>query len=402
MLRPPFPERFMSDGDFRPSTMLECFENFPDPRVTGRCTHERLEIIAIILCATIVGADDFESMADFAIGRESWFRERLGLKLVHGIPSHDTLNRVMAMLDPKEFGERFARLVALVASRIPEADPEPIALDGKAMRGSKKTGRADRVERMVHMVSAWSVRLGLTLAQVRAEEKSNEITAIPDLLKLLDLSGALVTIDAAGCQKEIATQIVGEEGDYLLQVKGNQERLHEDLIQLVPRRLEHHPDAVQEYEDDSKKRSHGRLECRTCHVIDDPKCLESGIRDFALWTGLKSVIAVTRLRQIGDKTSIETGYYISSRLGTAEAFLKATRSHWAIENRCHWILDVAFREDDHRLREGHAPENLSTVRKMALMMLKQVKIRKGIQNKRLKAGWDNRFLERILQDFLEN
>src|SRR5882724_8973407 len=140
MLRPPFPERFMSDGDFRPSTMLECFENFPDPRVTGRCTHELLEIIAIVLCATIVGADDFESMADFAIGRESWFRERLGLKLVHGIPSHDTLNRVMAMLDPKGFGERFACLVALVASRIPGADPEPIAIDGKAMRGTKKTG----------------------------------------------------------------------------------------------------------------------------------------------------------------------------------------------------------------------------------------------------------------------
>lgn len=392
----------MSDVDPRPSTMLECFEKFPDPRVTGRCTHELLEIIAIVLCATIVGADDFESMVDFAIGRETWFRERLGLKLRHGIPSHDTLNRVMAMLDPKEFGERFAGRVALVASRIPGADPEPIAIDGKAMRGSKQTGRADRVERIVHTVSARSVRRGLTLAQVRASEKSNEITAIPDWLEILDLSGALVTIDAVGCQKAIATQIVGQEGDYWLQVKGHQERLHEDLIQLVPRMLEHHPEAVQEYEDDSKKRSHGRLECRTCHVIDDPQCLESGIRDFALWTGLKSVIAVTRIRQIEGKSSIETGYYISSRLGTVEAFLKATRDHWSIENQCHWALDVAFREDDHRLREGHAPENLSTVRKMALMMLKRVKLKKGIKNKRLKAGWDNRFLERILQDFLDN
>jgi predicted transposase YbfD/YdcC len=391
----------MSDGDFRPSTMLECFENFPDPRVAGRCTHERLEIIAIVRCATIVGADDFASMADFAIGRESWFRERLGLKLRHGIPSHDTWNRVLTLLDPKDFGERFAGLVARVASRIPGADPEPIALDGKAMRGSKKTG-VDRVERMVHLVRAGSVRRGRTLAQVRASEKSNAITAIPDRLNILDLSGALVTIDAAGCQKGIATPIVGEQGDYGSHVKGHPERLHEDLIPLVPRRLEHHPDAVQEYEDDSKKRSHGRLECRTCRGIDDPEYLESGIRDVALWTGLKSVVAVTRIRQIEDKTSIATGYSIRRRLGTAEAFWKATRNHWSIENACHWVLDVAVREDDHRLREGHAPENLSTVREMARMMLKQVKIRKGIKNKRLKAGWDNRFRERILQDFLEN
>ena len=276
----------MNQDNQSPRTVLDCFKSMRDPRVTGRCQHALFDILAIIFVSTLAGADDFESMQDFAIGHKSWFRDRLGLGLKNGIPSHDTFNRVMNLLDPDEFAKSLKALVDLVAEQIPGMIAPQIAIDGKAMRGTKKT-QIDGVKRMLFMVSAWATKEGLTLAQVRTAEKSNEITAIPKLLEMLDISGALVSIDAAGCQKEIAAQIVELKGDYLLQVKGNQKRLHDDICALIMQEIETDLSDLKYAEQPPEKRCHGRDEFRTCLVIDDLKKLKSGVRDFAKWKGLK-------------------------------------------------------------------------------------------------------------------
>ena len=348
-----------------------------------------MDIILIVVCATIGGADDFVRAAAFAEAKEDWFRDRLGLKLGNGIPSHDTLNRVFAILGPTQFQKCFLGWVESMSDRL---KLKQIPIDGKAMRGSKRKIAAGY--RTVQIVSAWASENGVTLAQVRTEEKSNEITAIPELLRLLDISGALVSIDAAGCQKDIAAQIVAGGGDYLLAAKDNQPRLLEDIKALVRVALETDFVGLSRHETDA--RAHGREELRFCCVMTDL----AAIRDRALWTGLKSVVCVVSRRRANGKEGREVRYYISSRRGSARMFLGATRKHWGIENGCHWVLDVAFREDDHRLREGHAPENLSLVRKMALAMLKKANANTGIKNTRLRAGWDDTFLEHVLRDFL--
>lgn len=372
-----------------PRPLADYFAALRDPRIALKCEHDFMAIILIVVCATLAGADDFVSMATFAHAKRTWFRERLGLNLGNGIPSHDTLNRVFAAIRPDEFGACFLGWVEAMSDRL---KLKQVAIDGKAMRGSKrKTGAGYRT---VQIVSAWATGNGVTLAQVRTDEKSNEITAIPELLHLLDVSGALVSIDAAGCQKDIATQVVAGRGDYLLAVKDNQPRLFEDIQAMAWAALE--ADYAGLSQCATEEKSHGREEFRFCVVMTDL----AGIRDRGLWTGLKSVVCVVRSRSVNGKESSEVHYYISSRRGSGKMFLGASRNHWSIENACHWVLDVAFREDDHRLREGHAPENMSVVRKMALAMLKKAKANMGIKNKRLKAGWDDSFLEHVLRDFL--
>jgi predicted transposase YbfD/YdcC len=369
-----------------PRPLADYFADLRDPRIRLKCRHDLTAIILIVVCATIAGADDFVGMAAFARAKENWFRTRLGLKLGGGIPSHDTLNRVFATIDPTAFGECFLGWVASVSDRL---KLKQIPIDGKAMRGSRRKTTAGY--RTVQVVSAWASENGLTLAQVRTDEKSNEITAIPALLTLLDISGALVSIDAAGCQKDIATQIVAAGGDYLLAVKENQPRLYEDIKAMGGAAMEADYAGLSRCVTD--ERSHGRREFRFCYVMTN---LES-IRDRDVWSGLKSVACVVAGRKVGGKKeSSEVRYYISSRRGSGKMFLGATRKHWSIENECHWVLDVAFREDDHRLREGHAPENMSVVRKMALALLNKAKTNMGIKNKRLRAGWDTSFLERVL------
>ncbi|HEV3386089.1 MAG TPA: ISAs1 family transposase, partial [Gemmata sp.] len=347
--------------------LADYFSKLRDRRIQLKCQHEFMDIILIVVCGTIAGADDFVSIEEFARAKQVWFRERLGLKLPNGIPSHDTLNRVFATIRPEEFHECFLEWVADVSTTL---KLKQIAIDGKTMRGSKKKTATGSCK-ATHIVSAWASEQGITLAQVKTDEKSNEITAIPELLKLLDVSGALVSIDAMGCQKEIAQNIVAQKGDYLLAVKENQPRLFEDIQRLADEALENN------YAGWStnllEEKSHGRQEMRFCYVIDR---LES-IRDRDLWPELKSVVCVVCHREVGDKQSDEVRYYISSRQASAKQFQQAVRGHWSIENPCHWVLDMAFREDDHRLREGHAPENLSMVRKMALTMLKKAKAKCG-------------------------
>jgi predicted transposase YbfD/YdcC len=369
----------------------------------AKCKHLFMDIIMIVVCGTIAGADDFVAIAAFAKAKADWLRKRLGLELPNGIPSHDVLNRVFAAIRPEEFHACFAGWVADVSAGLKFTH---IAIDGKSQRGSKtkrKTAKENTKTQkkktkgseyqMIHMVSAWATELGLTLGQVKTEEKSNEITAIPELLKLLDVSGALVSIDAMGCQKEIAQQIVDKKGDYLLAVKDNQPRLFEDLKAWAEKAL--NQDSLGLSQNLSDNRAHGREETRCCFVSED---VES-ILDRHLWPSLRSLVCVVSHRELDGKQSAEVRFYISSRRGSAKRFQAWVRNHWSIENSCHWVLDVAFREDDHRLREGHAPANLSSVRKMALAMLKKADAKCGIKNKRLRAAWDNDFLEHILRDY---
>jgi len=370
----------------RPRPLMEYMAQIPDPRVELKCLHDVIDVIMIVTCGTIVGADDFVSIADFARAKEGWLRDRLGLKLRNGIPSHDTLNRVFALIRPEAFTRSFVAWVADASAGLPVPH---IPIDGKTMRGSKRRTRTG-ARKATHIVSAWAHELGLTLAQVKTEDKSNEITAIPELLEWLDISGALVSIDAMGCQKDIAAQVVAQKGDYLMAVKENQPRLFEDIQRLADAALEANYGGLSTHLHEGT--SHGRQEMRFSFVIDD---LEA-IRDRDAWPRLRSVVGVVSSRTVGRKTSDEVRYYISSRKASAEQFQGWIRSHWSIENSCHWVLDVAFREDDHRLREGHGPQNMALVRKIALAKLKKADAKCGIKNRRLKAGWDNNYLEQVL------
>jgi predicted transposase YbfD/YdcC len=385
------------ESPFVPQTVRDCFRGLPDPRVAGRTTHALDDILAIVFLASLAGCDDFVAMADYADAKQQWLRDRIGLDLRHGVPSHDVLTRVMAALRPDHFATAFERLVTVLLRQAPALANHHIAIDGKALRGSK-----DRARRMVHLVGAWATNAGLALGQVPTDEKSNEITAIPKLLELLDLSGALVTIDAAGCQTDIATRIVSRGGDYLLQVKGNQERLHDDVRVLAEAAMEENLDGLDVWGEESSKTRHGRRESRTCFVIDDPVLLKETIRDIEWWTELRSVVVTIGEREVDGVTSAEMRYHISSRRAGAAAFGAAVRRHWSIENECHWVLDVAFREDDHRLREGHAAANLSVVRRMALSLLKRSNVKLGIKNRRLKASYDNDFLESLLAELFKD
>jgi predicted transposase YbfD/YdcC len=390
--------------DAQPRPLAAYFSQLPDRRIQAKCKHRFIDIVMIVVCATIAGADDFVAMEAFAKAKKDWLRERLGLELPNGIPSHDVLNRVFAAIRPTEFNACFAEWVADVTAGL---KPKQIAIDGKTHCGSKKKRLTEkentktpkkktkgREYQMVHMVSAWATEAGLTLGQVKTEEKSNEITAIPELLKLLDVSGALVSIDAMGCQKEIAKQIVDQKGDYLLAAKDNQPRLLEDLEAWAMKAFDQ--DHLGSSQNIKKEQGHGRTETRFCFVSEDVEL----IRDRHLWPNLRSLVCVVSHRVIDGKESDEVRYYISSRSGSAKQFQAWVRNHWSIENSCHWVLDVAFREDDHRLREGHAPANLSSVRKMALALLKKAEAKCGIKNKRLRAAWDNSFLEHILRDYI--
>jgi predicted transposase YbfD/YdcC len=365
--------------------LLEHFGTLRDRRVRGRSDHELLDIVVIVLCGTIAGLDDFVSIADYARSKETWLKERLGLKLRNGVPSHDTLNRVFALIVPGEFQECFLGWVALACERMKIGQ---IAIDGKALRGSRQGA-----SQALHIVSAWATKAGLTLAQVRTEEKSNEIAAIPDLLDILDISGALVSIDAAGCQKEIAAKIVDKKGHYLLAVKDNQPRLREDIERLATAALEADYAGLSQHT--TKEKGHGREEFRFAFVMTDL----TAIRDLELWKGLKSLVCVVRQRTVNGEESCETQYYVSSKKASAKYFLQASRAHWGVENPHHWVLDVAFDEDDCRLREGHAPENMALVRKIALMMLNRAPEKMGIKNRRKKAGYDDEYHERVLLTF---
>ena len=373
-----------------PKSLYDCFAQLPEPRRLGRTfAHPLDEIITIAICAVLGGANDWVAVETFGNAKRAWFQRFL--RLEHGIPSHDTFGRVFSLLSPVAFQDCFREWIRGACERL--GIPH-VAIDGKRMAGSQDDRRGLKA---LHLVSAWATAVRLTLGQVAVEDKSNEITAIPELLGLLEIAGALVTIDAMGCQKEIAEKIRDQQADYVLAVKENQPHLYEDIRSLFQEALE------QEFADgkwgyhESHQKSHGRDEMRACWVSNDL----GGIRDRALWKDLKSVIVVVTERGVGDASSSEIRYYISSRKTSAALFAKGIREHWGIENELHWVLDVVFKEDGSRIKHRTEAENVGWLRRMVLSMLKQVKGKRSLNATRLAAGWNEGLLEQILREILD-
>lgn len=366
-------------------SLLTHFESLADPRTAYLVEHPLLDILALTICAVICGAETWEEIEAYGHSKLDWLKTFLGLP--NGIPSHDTISRVFALLEPSQLQECFVSWVKSIAEL---SLGEVISLDGKSARHSYDKGNGKGA---IHMVSAWASENQLVLGQVKVADKSNEITAIPKLLNLLDVSGCIVTIDAMGTQKEIAKQIIDQDADYVLSLKGNQGNLHKDVEQLFDwayktdfKEIEH--EAYQTID-----KGHGRMDIRRYWLLSNVEYLE----DAQLWEGLKRVGMVEAERRVdGQPVTTERRYFLTSLDGGVERFAEASRSHWGIENKLHWSLDVVFHEDDSRIRQGHAPENMTVMRKMALNLLAKESSKGSKKAKRLKAGWDNDFLVQVL------
>ena len=379
------------DVEMTTASILEYFATVPDPRIERSRLHPLASVLVLTLCAVVCGADSFVAIEHFGRAREAWLKTLLDLP--NGIPSHDTIGRIFAMLDPKALEEAFRRWVAAIATL---TKGEVVAIDGKTLRRSFRN--ADRTA-FVHMVSAWATGNRMVLGQVKTEDKSNEITAIPRLLELLRLEGCLVTIDAMGCQKDIASKIVDRGADYMLGVKDNQPTLSATISGMFEEALRDPDFPTPANHHTTSEKAHGRTDVRRCWTMAiDPECgapLDE-------WTKAKSIVLVERQRTVDGKTSTERRHYITSRSRiSAKAALAATRAHWGIENQLHWVLDVAFREDDCRIRAGHAAENFTVIRHIAVNLLKAVQggldgKKLGVKNKRLLAGWHDGYLLRVL------
>jgi len=369
----------------------EHFATLTDPRRDHLKAHRLVDILTITLCAVVCGADDWVEVETFGQAREEWLRTFLALP--GGIPSHDTFGRVFARLDPEELRRCF---VSWVRAVVGDPGPQAVAIDGKTLRRShdRRAGKA-----ALHLVSAWATASGVVLGQVATDAKSNEITAIPVLLRLLALEGAIVTIDAMGCQTAIAAQIVEQRADYVLALKDNHEKLHTRVVDTFVEADKAHGTSLLLGDlaaSTTVDAGHGRIEHRRCRAIGDPAHLAYIDPDHA-WPGLKSVVCIESTRRIGDAVSTEARHYLSSLPPDAPALAQVIRSHWRIENSLHWVLDVAFREDDCRVRVGHAPENLAIVRHLALNLLRQDTSRRvGLANKRFRAALDTTYLRSIL------
>jgi predicted transposase YbfD/YdcC len=363
------------------------FADLIDPRCERTRQHELLDIIGIALCAVISGAEAWTAIEAYGHAKRDWLAQFF--RLPNGIPSHDTFRRVFCLLDPEAFQRSFAAWVAALAE-CGVGDRRLVPIDGKTVR---RSGRRGCGLAPLHLVSAWAGTNHVSLGQVAVDDKSNEITAIPRLLRLLDLAGALVTIDAMGCQKEIAAQIVQGGGDFILAVKENQPHLYEDIDVCFTAGLETDFVGLDYSVARTEEINRGREEVRECHVIARPQ----GLRDAALWKGLTAICMVLCQRMVEGVESIECRYYIGSFVGTAEEYLGAIRGHWGIENSLHWVLDVVFREDDSRHRVGNSCENLALLRKLAISLLKQEKTSDAsLKTKRLRCGWDDNYLTKVL------
>jgi len=376
------------------TSLVAHFAQVPDPRIDRRKDHDLVDILVMGVCTLLCAGETFNDMEDFGKAKYDWFKSFLRLR--NGIPSHDTFNRVFAALDPKEFLDCFLRWTQSLREAVPQ---EIVALDGKALRRA-----LNKDQSVKYVVSAWAESNGLVLGQLKVADKSNEITAVPELLRVLELSGCIVTIDAMGCQKKIAKEIIEADADYVLALKGNQETVHQEmksfldatlLEQQTPRlpgaKLSTAAATLAPVE--TVEKDHGRLETRRYFQSDQL----NWFADRPKWEGLKSVGMVESTREVDGKTTVERRYYLSSLPLGAETFARAVRSHWGVENKVHWVMDVCFREDQSRARAGYAAENLATLRRLALNLLKREKTKKrGIRGKQLNASWDHAYLLRLL------
>jgi predicted transposase YbfD/YdcC len=358
---------------------LSHFATLTDPRVERTREHLLEDVLLITIAAVLCGADTWNDIESYGETKQPWLETFL--KLPGGIPRHDTFNRIFSALDPEELERCFVAWVSCVAQL---SAGEVVSIDGKALRGSRQSGK----KAIVHMVSAWASENRLVLGQRKVDDKSNEITAIPKLLEVLAVQGCVITVDAMGCQKNIATKVREKQADYILAVKENQGKLLagiRDSFRFLPA-----ASASQQVD-----AGHGRVETRTCTVINDLSMIEKAQE----WAGLRSLVRLEAERYIKTtgQTEREIRYYISSSSSDAESMNRAVRQHWGIENSLHWVLDVAFSEDHSRKRAGHAAQNFSLITRIALNLLKRDTLKRSIKGKRLKAGWDNAYLSSILQ-----
>lgn len=361
------------------------FSAVHDPRARHSIDHRLVDIMVLTICAVICGADSWVEVENYGIAKQAWLSTFL--ELPHGIPSHDTIERLFARLRPAELQQCFVDWVQAVFEI---SGGQLIAIDGKTLRSSYDKGGK---RGMLHMVSAWATQNHLVLGQRKVSDKSNEITAIPELLKVLELDGAVVSIDAMGCQTEIAAQIIKQNGDYVLALKGNQGELHEDVVQLFEQAHRQSFSGIEHDYHETQEQGHGGLETRRYWVMGNTDYLIGAQK----WAKLTSIGCVTSQRYVDDVLVCETRYYLLSLPLDAARFAAAVRGHWGIENRLHWILDVAFREDHSRARTGHSGENLAVIRHIALNLLAQDSSAKGgTHAKRLKAGWDDQYLLKVI------
>ena len=375
-------------------SLIEHFKDLPDPRVERTKDHDLIDLLVIAVCTLLCAGESFNDMEDFGHAKHDWFKTFLTLR--NGIPSHDTFNRLFAALDPKQFLDCFLRWTQSLRQVVAQ---EIVALDGKALRRALNADQSVK-----YVVSAWAESNGLVLGQLKVSDKSHEITALPQLLRVLELSGCIVTVDAMGCQKKIAKEIIEADADYVLALKGNHETVHEEaktfLDEIVAETSKPRPVGAKLSKAaanlavlETVEKDHGRLETRRYYQSAEV----SWFADRAQWEGLQSVGMVEAIREISGARTVERRYYLSSLPLGVETFARAVRGHWGVENKLHWVLDVCFREDQSRARAGYAAENLATLRRLALNLLRREKTKKrGIKGKQLNAGWDHAYLLRLL------
>jgi len=375
-------------------SLIAHFKNLPDPRVNRTKAHELIDVLTIAICTLLCAGESFNDMEDFGKAKADWFKTFLALP--NGIPSHDTFNRVFAALDPQAFGECFMAWTQSLRAAVAQ---EIVALDGKVLRRALNADQNSKV-----IVSAWAQSNGLVLGQLKGDAKSNEITALPKLLRALELSGCIVTVDAMGTQKQIAKEIKEADADYVMALKGNHETVHQEVKTFLDATVQEAATPRPPGKAASRavaglatlqtvEKDHGRLETRRYYQ----SAALDWFADRAQWEGLQTIGMVEAEREVGGKKTVERRYYLSSLPLGVETFAKAVRGHWAVENSLHWVLDVQLGEDDSRARTGYAAENLATLRRLALNLLKREATKKrGIRGKQLNASWDHAYLLRLL------
>jgi predicted transposase YbfD/YdcC len=368
-------------------TIVDHFKDLEDKRVERTKRHKLIDIVTIAICAVICGADSWVLMETYGKKKEEWLKQFL--ELPNGIPSHDTFARVFARIDPQQLQNSFLSWIKSI-NKITAG--EVIAIDGKTLRHSYDKGKDKGA---IHMVSAWATANRLVLGQCKVDEKSNEITAIPELIKVLEIAGCIVTIDAMGCQKQIVKSIVDKSGEYVIALKKNQGNLYKNVEKIFKEAISKGFEGFKYSDYHTKEDEHGREEIRHYLMLSD---IQERIDPGKKWMNLQSVGMVEYIRKVNGKTKVENRYYISSLTDNAKLLGESVRSHWGIENSLHWVLDVALREDDCRIRKDNAPQNFAVLRHIAVNAVGKEKSQKlGIKNKQVCAGWDNEYLEKILE-----